>query len=126
MYYTRLLENIVLPLGDKILGTNFISELRNWRTVSMFSREHLQQLQRENLKDLLKHSVSFVPYYKSLHITLSGNPYDDIRKFPLLTKPILRQEVNNLYQAKTKRLVVERSSGSSGEQGDADSFVYRH
>jgi phenylacetate-CoA ligase len=118
MYYTRLLENIVLPLGDKILGTNFISELRKWRTVATFSRENIQRLQSTNLKDLMEHSLRSIPYYKSLNIKLSGHPYDDIKKFPLLTKPILRQEGNSLHHRKASTLVVERSSGSSGEQGE--------
>lgn len=116
MYYTRILENFILPAADKILQTNFIAEIHKWRKISTFSRSHLQHLQKEELGKLLLHATNSVPYYKQLNISLSDDCYNDIKKFPLLTKSKLQLYSKDIHLGNSKNLVIEKSSGSSGVQ----------
>lgn len=118
MNYTRILENIILPAGDKILQTNFIKELHRWRQISTYSPWQLQSLQKEKLEKLLLHATTFIPYYRHLNIPISGDPYNDIKKFPLLTKYGLQQYSKDLQSGTAKGLIVEKSSGSSGVQSE--------
>jgi phenylacetate-CoA ligase len=116
-FYNRLLENIILPFGDWVLGTQYISTLKKWRTIQNLSENELQQLQQNNLSRLLKHAVLNVPYYKSFH---TGSDQPTLKDFPVLTKPLIRENIERmLWHPKQKeKLVSEKSSGSSGIQGE--------
>ncbi|MEP6512814.1 MAG: hypothetical protein ABJA79_03020 [Parafilimonas sp.] len=117
MLYNKVLENFILPAGDAVFQTNFINELKRWRNdISQLNPEDLAALQKQNLATLLKYGVEKIPYYQRLNIELSNNPYNDIKKFPLLTKQILKQNINHLHAGNSKELVAENSSGSSGFQ----------
>jgi phenylacetate-coenzyme A ligase PaaK-like adenylate-forming protein len=115
--YNSILENIVLPLGDAILGTGYMSTLRKWRGIQQFSSSGLQQLQDHNLSRVLKHAASNIPFYKKYS---PGSGTQSIGHFPILTKSLIRENIDDLLwhpEIKTK-LICERSSGSSGIQGE--------
>jgi len=119
MVYNRILEHIILPPADVLLKTNFLSELKKWRNKTAFLNEtELLALQKQNLSKLLQHAVLTIPYYRDMGIGLTGDPYTDIKKFPLLTKRIIKKNADALCVIQKEKLVVERSSGSSGEQGE--------
>jgi phenylacetate-CoA ligase len=78
----------------------------------------LNELQRKNLSEVLAYAVKKVPFYTYLNIELNGNPYEDLKKFPITTKDTLRDHEDALISNDfTKgKLLASYSSGSSGIQ----------
>jgi phenylacetate-CoA ligase len=111
-----LLERVVLPVGDRILHTEFMATLRLWRRIQHLPASELDRLQSENLVALLDHASSRVPYYRGLGIERSEDPHEWLRRFPILTKAVLREEGERLCTPGIDDLVRVSSSGSSGFQ----------
>ena len=119
MIYNKILENIVFPIGDKVLHTHFIKKMKYWRNVvDKKSANELQQMQKERLQKLLQHTVQNIPFYKNKNIKLSGNPIADIKQFPIMYKNVIKENIADMYLGDKSKMVVERSSGSSGVQGE--------
>ncbi len=119
MIRNYLLEKIFFPIVDTFLATNFISELENWRdNIHRLSKTELEKLQHQRLQQLLQHATTNIPYYKNLKVGLTGNPYDDIKQFPILYKSTVKANYRDLYLGDRTKMVAERSSGSSGIQGE--------
>lgn len=115
--YTRILENIFLPIGDFFNKSSYFKELKYWRKIDSYSEEKLAKLQEENLKKILKYSVNNIEKYKEI-VLKGNNPYNWIKKFPILTKNDIKNHSNNLISKKysKKELISYSSSGSSGIQ----------
>lgn len=113
--YNFFLERFLLPLGDLFLGTRFMSSLRMWRSYQHLSPEALDLIQKQKLDKVLKHARQNVPYYRNLAILDES----DITKFPILTKAIIRDQGDRMLWRPDKKhvLICEKSSGSSGIQG---------
>ncbi len=109
---------MVLPAGDVVFQTAFVKHLKLWRnTIGKLSSSQLLQLQNDNLSKVLQHATTHIPYYKNLNINLTGNPVNDLKKFPVLTKEILNKKSHLMRaEGETGALHKERSSGSSGLQ----------
>ena len=119
MIYNKILENIVFPLGDKVLHTHFINKLKYWRNVvDKKNANELQKMQKEGLEKLLQHTVNKIPFYKNKNIQLTGDPYADIKQFPIMYKNVIKENIADMYLGNKNKMVVERSSGSSGVQGE--------
>lgn len=113
-----LTENFILPLADFFQKTAFIKELKLWRNKILWMNENeLNQLQKEALSKVLNQSIKNIPFYKNLNLRLSHNPYDDIKKFPVMTKDLMKENMEHLLIYDPKKMIVEKSSGSSGIQG---------
>lgn len=119
MPYNSLLENLLFPLGDKVLRTNFIKKLKYWRKiVNNKSAVQLHQMQLDGMNKLLRHSIENIPFYKKLNVQLSGDPYKDIKQFPVIYKNIIKENISDMYLGDKSRMIIEKSSGSSGIQGE--------
>ena len=70
--------------------------LREFEQAEKMSRDQLRTYQWLKLRRLIKHAVSFSPYYRRLFSEIGAEP-DDIRdedsfnKIPVLTKSIIRE-----------------------------------
>jgi len=119
MLYNKIIEDFILPIGDSVLRTDFIRQLKYWRNeVAGMTIAELNRLQRDRLNALLQQTIATIPFYKRLNITLSGDPYIDTRLFPVMHKQLIKQHMNELYVGDRRKMVVEKSSGSSGIQGE--------
>lgn len=114
--YNQALENVVLPLGDKLEGGGFMPWLRQYRKEQWLSSEDLRQLQFERLSNILDYARTKVPFYKNLP-TRSSDPFEDIKQFPVLSKTVINKNLNQLLTLPKEKLIAESSSGSSGVQG---------
>ena len=110
-----LLEHLVLPMGDTMIGGSMMSELRKLRKMNGDA-----QFQQEKLMKVLQHAAKKSPYYKELNIPFHEDPVTYLKKFPILTKQILRSETDRLLTMPVHGLSRECSSGTSGFQ----SIVY--
>src|SRR6187402_1569083 len=91
--YRNLLENFILPTGDFVLGTHFISALKDWRKVQKLSELELHQLQQQKLSKLLQHAVQNIPFYKE---KVSNQTNLNLRDFPVLTKGLIRENTDRM------------------------------
>lgn len=110
-----LLEHLVLPLGDTLIGGSTMSELRKLRKM-----KGDPAVQRDKLKKVLLHAAKNSPYYKGLNVPFHEDPLTYLKKFPILSKQILRQETDRILTMPVHGLSRECSSGTSGFQ----SIVY--
>ena len=117
MMYQKIVENIVLPIGDLFNKSAYIQQLKYWRNVDSFSCEELINLQTKNLKKILLNANTNVPFYKKVKLK-GDNPIAWLNQFPILTKNHLRENNLDLINKNfhTSNLIKYSSSGSSGIQ----------
>ncbi len=117
MTYNKILERVILPAGDLILGTKFMEELDKWREISKFGENQLSELSILNLNRLLEFSTENVPFYKKLRIKKSSDPEQWIKRFPVVSKTDYNSNINDFISCTKSKLIASYSSGSSGVQG---------
>lgn len=121
--YVYLLNKILLPFGDFIIGSTYTKDLKEWLKYDQCDSESLHLIQQERLRKILMHAQAEVPFYKD---KIKFNPNEDaeqvLKKLPILSKALLRSESKNLVadSYNIQRLKKNYSSGSSGVQ----SFSY--
>jgi phenylacetate-CoA ligase len=120
MLYRGILEHALLPLGDLALGTAFTAKLKAWRELQWLSGGALEQVQRDNLRRLLTHASTQVPFYREKNVQADQDVRRWLRRFPVITKGDVKARIDDFIPGDKRRLVKEASSGSSGIQG----FVY--
>lgn len=115
--YNKLLEKIILPIGDLINGSSFIKNLYQWRKICKLSEKDISQLSSENLRKILVHSKN-IEFYKKYDIKYSKDPNKWIKNFPIITKNDLEKYQDEFTDPsfKKKDLIECKSSGSSGIQ----------
>lgn len=112
-----LLEKIILPLGDKVVGGEFIHWLNQFRSLQTQSESSVEQLADEKLAALLQFAVQNTTYYKEIAEKV-GKSADQIRlqDFPILEKVTIREKTNDLLSRPADSLIKNSSSGSTGFQ----------
>lgn len=116
MGYPELLRKILLPVGDLIFNTSFSRNLRQVRSLNNKNHQELVNIQEHRLKNLLEYATENSGYYGSLNIEEEENPFEWVKKFPILNKKILRENTNQLLTCSMNKLKSLSSSGSSGYQ----------
>ncbi len=116
--YNRMIEHLIIPLGDLALGTAFMPQLREWRKIGSSAPDAIAALQKNRLEALLDHSVRNLPFYKKAAGPKNEDPFKWIRSFPVLHKKDIRDHLDELIFGDRSGLISERSSGSSGIQGE--------
>lgn len=119
--YNCLDKHILLPIGDIVYGSHVCKEYKNLKRTDFFSSDDLQKIQNEKLQRLVKHCYETVPYYTKLFNSLGLKPEDiktsgDLRKLPVLTKQIIRDNYDDLYSTAIdpKRRRKSSTGGSTG------------
>lgn len=114
-FYNWLINCLILPVGDTILGGNYLKYIKQWRDFDTKNEAELETIQQGRLKSMLTHAIENVPYYKNITVS-------DLKSFPILTKSILRDHAQDLVSEihDITKLDKHHSSGSSGIQ----SFTY--
>lgn len=107
-----------MPAGDLIFGTAFMKELGNWRRLDQLSSKKIEAIQEERLIQLLRHASTTVPFYQKLHIQPKGDCREWLRSYPVMQKSIIREHLDSMVLDDPTKLICEKSSGSSGIQGE--------
>lgn len=116
--YNQFLEKVMLPVGDRVTGNCYVQKLKEYRAYDSFSKDKLQEVQRTRLHELLQYVTNHVPYYRNLNIEPETDPYKWLRKFPLLRKPDVKQNLKDMIIGDKKDLIKACGSGSTGIQGE--------
>ncbi len=115
--YSQILTNIILPISEFIFSIPITSELKKLEKATQLPEVELVKLQQQKLKKLLLHSVKKSEYYSSLKIEIDeNNILESIKKFPILTKKVLKTNANLILTQPKEKLLKNGSSGSTGEQ----------
>jgi phenylacetate-CoA ligase len=116
MWYPKILQKIILPLGDKVFGSSLSRDINRVNASLTQSSAVIQKKQSENLfiqlNWVIKHSI----YYNQLNIDKSDNPYLWLKKFPILTKDILKNQTDLILTGSQEALICNSTSGSTGVQ----------
>jgi phenylacetate-CoA ligase len=91
MTYSRLLESVLLPAYDRVRGRQYVDRRTFLERSQWWSAECLREFQWSELKELLAHSFTSVPYlrekYRKAGIALADlRSWDDFRRLPPLTR----------------------------------------
>jgi phenylacetate-CoA ligase len=118
MLYNKVLESIILPLGDFLNGSSFVKELRKWRAIQHLSEDAIQKLQADKLRRLLEHALDDIPYYKNQFVAdRNVDARELIKQFPVIRKHMIKEDITKFVCPSAKNLIPYESSGSSGIQG---------
>lgn len=119
---TWLTRHVVYPAYETLSGRRILTKLEELDTEQWESREALQALQLERLRELLHTAYETVPYYKRVFdrcglSAKSVHSTDDLRTLPLLTKDIIREHKDKLINERYARdqLIVNHTGGSTGK-----------
>jgi len=118
---TYLRKNIVFPFYWKyIKHSNVLSCYKALKNHQWNTLEENKKIQQKKLYKLIEYANENIPYYKRLikdhHIQFSEDTiFEDIKKFPLLTKEIIRNNFNKLYKFRDNTYYRNSSGGSTGE-----------
>ena len=116
-----LRRNIIFPFYWKyIKHSNVLSCYKALRNHQWNTLEENKKIQRKKLYTLIKYANQNIPYYKRIvkeyNIQFSEDTiFDDIKKFPLLTKDVIRNNFDELYKFRDNTYYRNTSGGSTGE-----------
>lgn len=118
--YTKAVSNIIFPLHERLKGHDTVQVRRRLEVSQWWSWDKLEALQFERLRALLRDAYQSVPYYRETldAVGMAGGEItalSDIRRLPLLTKPIIRANIDALKSVQAKGLSRFNTGGSSGE-----------
>jgi len=108
------LEKLLFPIGDLLLGTSFIKNIKVCRELATRSESELTALQNRKLKNILEYASAKSSYYSKILWDRNEEVVTSLKKFPILTKSIVRAEELNLLTKPIKECIVYETSGSSG------------
>lgn len=116
--YIKLLNKILLPLGDKVFGGQYIKFLKEWNQFDDCDAKKLDNIQSDRLTEVLHHARETVPFYKDKIDLSFDNPFEVLKKLPVLTKTLLNEKRENLVSNdySLSDLSKNFSSGSTGVQ----------
>jgi phenylacetate-CoA ligase len=118
---TKLRRHILIPFYWKYINRSkvltYCQELRNHQRNTV---EENREIQRRKLFKLITYTSQNIPYYQQVikehNITFSEDTiFEDVKKFPLLTKEIIRNHFDKLYRFRDKTYYRNTSGGSTGE-----------
>src|SRR5688572_24679931 len=107
MLYRGILEHALLPLGDLALGTAFTAKLKAWRGLQWLSSQALEQVQTDNLRRLLMHASTRVPFYREKDVQSDQDARSWLRRFPVITKSDVKARIDDFIPGDKGRLVKE-------------------
>lgn len=113
------IRNIFNPLLWVIIrGSKRYSYFKKYKKKQWNSLDKNINEQKQKLFEMIKYCHNNVPYYQRI-IKKNKIEYDketifeDIKKFPILTKDILQKEFNNLQSTKKQKGIYKNTSGGS-------------
>ncbi|TEU11857.1 MAG: phenylacetate--CoA ligase family protein [Anaerolineales bacterium] len=112
-----------IRLYQKVTGRRFLEHLDELNRTQWLSRDELLNLQCNKLHRLLEYAYEHVPYYHRLFDRVGFRPADvltdltTMRKIPILTKAIIRENFDDLLTAdlqRRKQMSPLTTGGSTG------------
>ena len=116
-FYYSILNNVILPISEFVFNIPLSKEIKKLEKITKLSSLEIQKFQQDKLSKLLTFSVQHSAYYKQFNIQVNPeNPLESLKKFPVLTKSLLKENTNTILTKPKEHLLKNGSSGSTGEQ----------
>lgn len=118
-----------IRLYDLATGRQFLKRLDELNKTQWLSREELLALQHDKLHRLLVNAYEHVPYYHRLFDQVEFHPNDvltdlnSLQKIPLLNKPIVRKNFDDLCTTDLQRRATMSSLTTGGSTGQPLVFM---
>lgn len=102
-------------------NSDFNRSLREIREAFAWDRDHLEEVQLERLRNIFRHAIGTVPFYRELYTKngLDSNSIrslSDIRKLPVISKEDVRLNLEGLRSLEPTPLqMVQSTSGTTGK-----------
>ena len=113
----------LLRLHQFSTGRHILERLDELNRTQWLGRDELRALQRAKLQRLVEYAYRYVPYYRRMFEKIGFDPgdlrhdFDSFRRIPLLTKAIVRENLEDLLTTEPRRrkqLTRVTTSGSTG------------
>lgn len=120
--FPKFVEKISFPLIAKRDGLKGFQEyFTNFQKSQHWSIDRIKEKQLDHLKRLLIHAYENTSYYRKLMNEAGFNPssfsdFSDLRKLPILTKDIIRDNLDDLISTthQKKQLHTSETGGTTG------------
>lgn len=119
--YSLFFRRVIFPVIEIAYRTNIMRDMDFLKQSQHFSKKEMTVYQEKQLKNIIAHTYSNVPYYKELFDNLNLKPSDikskkDLSKIPFLTKSIVRENLDKLRATNYRNKSYPKStSGSTGQ-----------
>lgn len=118
--YTNLVANYLFPLHERLKGHDSVALKQQLEQSQWLSSSELEAVQTNNLRHFIQNIVANVPYFRTLfaQLGLSADAIqsvEDLQKLPLLDKPTIRDNFEELKTELDTPLRRFNTGGSSGE-----------
>jgi len=118
--WTRLVAGVLFPLHEQFKGHSSVHRLRELEVSQWWSREQIEGERIRRLRAMLASAQAHVPYYRQLFAPIGFEPsavqsVADLARLPLLTKALIRANVESLKADDAPPLKRYNTGGSSGE-----------
>ncbi len=118
--YTWLVSNALFPMHEKLKGHTTIQVHKQLERSQWLSPTEVAALQNKRLRSFLCDIGEKVPYYRDLFAEIKFDPgavgcVADLQKLPLLGKPDIRANMDNMTAVDAGQLQRFNTGGSSGE-----------
>lgn len=116
-----LVKHVIFPLHEKLIGRKTYQYLDELEKTQWLDPEEIKNLQLNKLKELLTHSQKNSLFYKKRFADVGFDPsslksLDDLSLIPTLSKPEIRQNLNDMvWKDCPGGLHRYNTGGSSGE-----------
>lgn len=114
--------DFILPLSERLMGTNASYWYRQIEAMNRCSREEIVEWQNQHLRDFVRHAYDHTRYYRRQFDSLGINPDEircaaDLKRLPIVTKAIINEHYDefvpdNLQQFKYRS---GKTGGTTGE-----------
>ncbi|MFA7407279.1 MAG: hypothetical protein WCY93_05500 [Anaerolineaceae bacterium] len=118
---TKLLRNLILPLGDRLFGQNMMARLKFLEGAQYWPLEKIVSKQSDDLNNLIQIAYQEVPFYHKLLDDKGIKPEtirtkEDLARLPVVTKDMLRENFPHQTTRKTsQKTYLASTSGSTGK-----------
>ena len=118
--YTALCSRILFPLQERLKAHTSVAMRRDLERTQWFDPSALRKLQTERLRSFMVYVAENNPYFRDSFARIGFDAHDvrspeDLRRLPLLTKEIIRANIDRLKSTPAKRLIRYNTGGSTGE-----------
>ena len=120
--YPMILEKMILPLADRVVGTEYSRYIRRFSHVENFSRNQIIEWQNRQLGALIEHVYKKVPFYRDYMKDKGLVPHDirsvdDLALFPEVNKTIIRENFEQFVpdNLRSFKYTMAATGGSTGE-----------
>lgn len=99
-------------------GKAYYEHIRYLDKIHKYSRKELEVLQFEELMKLLNNTVEKSKFYKELYQGIDVNSFksiNDLKKLPMVTKEMLRRNIDDVLTIPKKGAIIGNTGGTTGK-----------